>query len=354
MLANVRIPVMITLGIVVVILLYFIFPGLNLAPSYGAERHFVPLDQIVSGGPPPDGIPAIDNPKFVPAKDADFDSNSSTVIGVYYNGQAKAYPLSIMVWHEVVNDIVGGKPLAVTYCPLCYSVVAYVREINGVPVTFGTSGRLYNNNLVMYDRLTRSLWSQIWGAAIAGNLTGYTLQRFPVDLVSWGEWHKLYPDSLVLSSETGYSRPYSADPYGGYYANDQILFPLSHTDSRLALKKVVLGLTIESTTKAYSLDSLIKGVIDDSLGSHRVTLLIAENGWARVFNPVVDGRELHFVYSNGSFIDKETNSVWSYDGVALSGPLAGKLLPRYPTEAAFWFAWTAFNPDTQLFAHDEE
>ncbi len=149
------------------------------------QEALVPLDQIVSGGPPPDGIPSIDNPKFIPANQSDFLSDSEAVVGVTFGGITRAYPLQILVWHEIVNDNFNGLPIAITYCPLCYSSAAFVRQINGNTAEFGTSGKLYNNNLVMYDRLTRSLWSEIWGQAISGNLTGHTLERVPSDLMTW-------------------------------------------------------------------------------------------------------------------------------------------------------------------------
>ncbi len=182
-------------------------------PESSSRSHIVPPSEIVSGGPPPDGIPSIDNPKFIlarevnqfipagqinqflPVSQTNPISDSSTVIGIYYNGEAKVYPLYILVWHEIVNDVVGGKPVAITYCPLCYSSAAFVREHNGTTVTFGTSGKLYNNNLVMYDRLTSSLWSEIWGEAISGKLTGSVLQRVPIDVTTWGEWKALYPNT---------------------------------------------------------------------------------------------------------------------------------------------------------------
>jgi len=310
----------------------------------------VPLDQIVSGGPPPDGIPSIDNPKFLPASQASFLSESEAVIGINFRGIVKAYPLQILVWHEIVNDNFSGFPIAVTYCPLCYSSAAYIREVNGSTVTFGTSGRLYNNNLVMYDRLTHSLWSEMWGKAIAGNLTGYALQRVPSDLMTWGLWRSMYPDTLVLSRDTGYSRPYGSDPYGGYYTDSQILFPLANRDGRLSLKEIVLGLSLGPSNKAYPLHSFKQaGTFADSVNGTEVVFFSIATETARAFNPFMEGSELHFQYSNGSFIDEGTHSVWNYDGVAISGPLAGKTLSRLSPVATFWFAWAAFYPNTEVY-----
>ncbi len=352
-----------------------------------SSNQIVPADQIVSGGPPPDGIPSIDDPKFVTAANAsswlvdEFDS----VIGISLNGDVRAYPLQIMVWHEIVNDVVGGIPVAITYCPLCYSTQAFVRQINGTTVFFGTSGKLYNNNLVMYDRLTKlrssvpsviqhsrnnlvmydrltnSLWSQLWGRAITGNLTGYKLQRVPIDVTTWGAWKTLYPNTLVLSRQTGFDRDYSDDPYGAYYYTNDIFFPLSHQDSRLPPKSVVLGLTIGGESKAYFVNSpfgqgstpyrlanTTSPLSTDSVDGKPV--LIWEAGQViRFFEPIVDGTPLTFTSSNGTLVDSETHSSWNFEGNAISGPLKGESLTRYVSETAFWFAWAAFYPDTAIY-----
>ncbi len=328
-----------------------------------SSSHIIPADQIVSGGPPPDGIPSIDNPKFVTAANAsslltdDYDS----VVGISLNGDVRAYPLQIMVWHEIVNDVVGGVPVAITYCPLCYSTQAFIRQINGTTVQFGTSGKLYNNNLVMYDRLTKSLWSQIWGQAIAGNLTGYRLQRVPIDVTTWGAWKKLYPNTMVLSRQTGFNRDYGDDPYGAYYFTNGLYFPLSYRDSRLPQKTLVLGLTIGGTSKAYILSSpfeqgsiaymltnLTSPLSMDSVGGKPV--LIWEAGQiVRFFSPVVNGKLLTFTNLNGTIVDSETRSSWNFEGVAISGPLKGQSMTKYVTETAFWFAWAAFYPDTTIY-----
>jgi hypothetical protein len=335
------------------------FVFVSFPPSQGnlggtqLTNHGVSPEQIVSGGPPPDGIPSIDNPKFVTVANATFLSDDPNygdwVIGIRYNVEQRAYPLQILVWHEIVNDVVGGTPVAITYCPLCYSTAAFIRAINGTAVQFGTSGKLYNNNLVMYDRLTKSLWSQIWGEAIAGDLKGSKLQKVPIDVIAWGEWKKLYPNTLVLSRQTGYSRPYNDDPYGAYYTTDQIWFPLSHLDRRLPPKTVVLGLTLGVESKAYPIANLKAPVVTDSLGGVSI-LLWRIGGDVRFFDPVVAGAPLHFTNANGTLVDSETHSTWNYEGVAISGPLNGKSLLRYSAESAFWFAWAAFYPSTGIYA----
>jgi hypothetical protein len=160
------------------------------------ESSIVPLDQIVSGGPPPDGIPSIDNPKFISVQEADRNlEDSELVLGLNINGDVRAYPLQIMVWHEIVNDKVGNTPVAVTYCPLCFTNQVFNRTMNdGKTLEFGTSGKLYNSNLVMYDRATKSLWSQAMAQGIVGKFAGIKLERIPFDVAYWKEWKQLYPE----------------------------------------------------------------------------------------------------------------------------------------------------------------
>jgi hypothetical protein len=349
-----HITLLVGIGVLVLLISYFlVIPYINSRQSVSGSQSLVPLDQIVSGGPPMDGIPSIDHPKFIEPNQANFLSNSDIVIGINYNGEAKAYPLLIMVWHEIVNDFVGGKPIAITYCPLCYSTAAFVRIIDGKTVEFGTSGKLYNNNLVMYDRLTKSYWSEILGEAIAGTLAGHKLETVPIDIMPWGEWEQFYPNTWVLSTDTGFARVYGTDPYEaeGYYGSPIIYFPLSHIDNRLPVKTIIVGLSINGVQKAYTLDNFTsKGqIIQDTVGGQNVVFFVADKGIARAFSPYVEGGLLHFQYINGNFVDAETQSIWNYDGLSVSGPLQGKSLARFATLTTFWFAWDAFHPNTQIY-----
>ena len=178
------------------------------------SRYTVPLDEIVSGGPPKDGIPAIDRPRFVSVSQADdWLSPREPVVLVIKGGQAKAYPLQILIWHEIVNDIVGGAPVAVTYCPLCNTALAFDRRVDGMLLDFGTTGRLRYSDLVMYDRQTESWWQQATGEAIVGKFAGRKLEQVNAPLVSWGTFKRSSPNGLVLSRETGFDRPYGDNPY---------------------------------------------------------------------------------------------------------------------------------------------
>ena len=313
-------------------------------------KHIVSLDKIRSGGPPKDGIPSIDNPKFVNANEAEFLSDNDVVIGLEINGEIKAYPLSILVWHEIVNDNVGDIPVAVTYCPLCFTNQVFERTINGTEVEFGTSGKLYNSNLVMYDRLTESYWSQALGTAIVGELAGFELNKIPFDVITWKDWKTLHPDSLVLTTDTGYLRPYGVDPYGSYYNDPRILFPVENKDDRLPPKTIIIGFHQGNIYKAYNQKDVESSyLINDKIFDKSILLISQFSGNTRAFDRTINDQVLEFVYVDNKIIDTQTDSEWNNDGLSISGEYEGKQLERIPIEPGFWFAWVAFHPDTDLF-----
>jgi hypothetical protein len=319
----------------------------------GLPKNIVPLDEIVSGGPPQDGIPSIDNPKFVSVSEADkFLQDADQVVGLNVNGDIRAYPLQILVWHEIVNDNVGGTPVAVTYCPLCFTNQVFNRTVDGQTAEFGTSGKLYNSNLVMYDRNSNSLWSQALGQAIVGKHAGLKLDRIPFDVAFWREWKQLYPDTNVLSRDTGSSRPYGADPYGSYYSNNDLFFPVSNKDDRLELKEIIVGLENGGQFKAYKLQEIQDTrVINDRIGDKSLALFSLYPFMVRVFDSTLDGEKLEFQYNKNSskITDKETGSEWNFDGIGTAGPMKGKHLLRLPYDEGFWFEWVAFHPKTALY-----
>jgi hypothetical protein len=318
------------------------------------NRNIVPPELIVNGGPPPDGIPSIDNPKFIQIQKAEeFLEDSDLVVGLNINGDIRAYPLQILVWHEIVNDKVRNTPVAVTYCPLCFTNQVFNRTMNdGQILEFGTSGKLYNSNLVMYDRTTKSLWSQAMAQGIGGAFAGIKLERIPFDVAYWKEWKQLYPDSKVLSTDTGSTRPYGADPYGDYYTNGEILFPVSNSDDRLGLKEIVIGLENKGQYKAFKLQEIEdKKVINNQVNGKPIVLFSLHPFMARVYDPVANGQILEFNYNikDKKFVDKQTNSIWNFDGKSISGQMKGKQLTRLSSDEGFWFEWVAFHPKTELY-----
>jgi hypothetical protein len=271
------------------------------------------------------------------------------VLGLDINGDVRVYPLDILVWHEIVNDVVGGEPVAVTYCPLCFTRQVFARTIDGQAVEFGTSGKLYNSNLVMYDRASESLWSQSLGQAIAGENAGKKLERIPFDVAFWKDWKALYPESKVLSQDTGFSRPYGADPYGDYYTSPDILFPISHRDDRLGPKEIVVGLENDGTYRAYLLQQIEDShVINDEISGKSIVLISLHSFMVRAYDRVVDGVTVEFHYDNGNIVD-QTGTMWNLDGEAVEGEMKGKKLTRLPFDEGFWFEWVAFHPETELY-----
>jgi hypothetical protein len=276
-------------------------------------KYIVDPKKILSGGPPKDGIPSIDNPKFITVDEADkLIQDNELVLAMIHKGVKRVYPLQILVWHEIVNDFIAGDPILITYCPLCGSGIAYERKIDGETVEFGTSGKLYNSNLVMYDRETNSYWSQIDGLAIVGELTGKELKEVSIDTVTWGDWKSAHPDSEVLSQDTGFNRAYGRDPYGSYYEDSFLFFPVENEDNRIHAKTVIFGIEVNGVHKAYREDDLIKeGEIEDTVAGVSLTVERDNAGIVKITNT-----------------ESEEEIVKERD---------------------FWFAWYAFHPNTLLY-----
>ncbi len=326
--------------------------------------------EIISGGPPPDGIPPIDDPVFVGIDVADgWLEDSEPIVVLDIDGDARAYPVQIMIWHEIVNDTVGGVPVSVTYCPLCNSAATYIRVVRGNETSFGTSGRLFASALVMYDRATESLWTHFDGVAVVGVLTGDELESIPSPLLSWADFMAAYPDGQVLDRDsTGFARRYGANPYVGYDDEEtQPFLFVGDVDGRAAAKQRIVGVTIGDDAKAYSLDAVSDGAAKashDLVGGQEIVIFWKSGqataledgsvaggrdvGSVGVFVPVADGRSLTFSADGDAFTDAETGSSWNVTGQATTGPLAGSQLERLDHLDTFWFAWATYQPGTEL------
>ena len=288
-------------------------------------KYIVDPSKIRSGGPPKGGIgvdrgiPALakENIKFVSVAEADdWIEDNELVLAFEYKGVKRVYPYQILVFHEIANDEIKGDPILITYCPLCGTGIAYKRtvEVNGreVETRFGTSGKLYNSNLVMYDELTDTYWQQIDGRAIVGELTGQELKEISIDTVVWREWKIAHPDSEVLSQDTGFSRSYGNDPYGSYYEDSFLIFPVENSDDRIFAKDLVFGIEIEGVYKAYrEIDVKEAGVIEDVVNGVNIRVERFDDGRVIVTN-----------MDTGEEIVKEVG---------------------------FWFSWYAFHPETELY-----
>jgi hypothetical protein len=327
--------------------------------------------EVVSGGPPPDGIPPIDDPQFISVSDADVWLNDAEpVLVVDVDGDVRAYPIQIMMWHEIVNDTVGGVPLAVTYCPLCNSALSFERVVRGVETTFGTSGNLYNANLVMYDRATESLWNQLDGRAVIGVLTGDVLTQVPSTTMSWGTFKDSRPNGKVLDRDrTGASRAYGTNPYTGLDdPNGQPFLFNGDIDVRAKAMQRIVAIESGGDAAAWTLDAISSdeqtaATSAEFNGEPLVILWQAgeasaldasdiaagrDVGTVGVFSAVVDGQELTFQAGADSFVDDQTSSTWNILGEATAGPLAGTTLDPVVFVRTFWFSWAAFRPDTDL------
>lgn len=336
--------------------------------SAGLPDPTVPISELRSGGPPPDGIPAIDEPTFLHASAVDFLGDTEPVLAVEIDGQARAYPVQVLIWHEIVNDTIGDVPIAVTYCPLCNSAVAYDRRVGTRVLTFGTSGLLWNSSLVMYDRQTETLWSHFTGAGIIGILTGVQLEAFPVATVPWRTWRDAHPDGLVLSRSTGFTRDYGSNPYPGYDDVNSTPFLFEGTvDGRFTAMTRIIGINRGDVAVAVPLVQLRdQRVIPIQIGDEHFVVWwvqgtnsaldggrIADGGdvgATGVFVPVVDGRALTFTASGDRFVDDQTDSTWNLFGLATGGPLSGRQLEAVVHVDTFWFAWSAFRPETAVTA----
>jgi len=337
-------------------------------------RHSVPYSEILSGGPPKDGIPAIDEPRFVGVGEADaWIEPREPVILLRMADEIQAYPIQIIMWHEIVNDTVDGVPVTVTFCPLCNTAIAFERTVEGRELDFGTTGRLRFSNLIMYDRQTESWWQQATGDAIAGELTGARLKSLPAPIISWEDLRSAHPDAEVLSRETGYDRNYGQNPYASYDDVDSspFLYDGPETPGDLPPMARVMTVDAEEEPVAYPYDVLRKSpAINDVVDGKPIAVLWQKGtasaldqdsidagrdvGSAGVFSRNLDRRTLTFRSKGGTILDEETGSEWNVLGEAVAGELEGKRLEPVVSIDHFWFSWAAFRPETRVYEPQSE
>lgn len=341
-------------------------PGHQLAAlQKGAGAYCVPFDSI----------PAIRHPQFVPASRATFLDAAEPVVSVTVQGQSRAYPVSALLYHEIVNDVIGGRPIVISFCPLCNSAVAYLRRVGARTLTFGVSGELFHANLVMFDRQTLSFWKQISGRAFSGTLAGRHLRPVPAFLTSFGTWRRSHPAGPVMKEPSlGYH--YGFDPYASYGRDptkDSIFYrpppgskTRTYTDPRLPPKSRVIGVLIGGRAVAFAaphvgeerrvatirvngrtLVALFRFGIAQPETAAR--LAHGRRGWeATVWRASVKGRPTHIVATPAGFVDRTTHSRVGLFGRFLSGPLAGRRMYPVLQLTSFWFAWAAYHPHTRL------
>jgi len=298
-----------------------LYSGLSSAVElngFQLDHGLIPAQQIHAGGPARDGIPAIDHPVLIKAEDATYIKDHDRVLGIVINGIAKAYPVKILNWHEVVNDAIEERRFTISYCPLCGTGVAFDRVVNGKELSFGVSGLLYNSDVLLYDRETQSLWSQLLSQSITGQYKGTVLKTLPILHTSWKAWKYLHPSSQVLSKKTGYWRRYNQNPYRSYESSRRLYFPVSSkAPEKYHPKEKVLGLVVGKVSKAYpfsELERFDKAEFTDTVNQQRFSI--------------------HW--------NKQSQSAYVND--AQGEPV--------PVVQSYWFAWYAFHPETELFAVD--
>lgn len=306
-----------------------------------------------------DCIPTLNNPPVIPPSQANYLSDNALILGVYQNGVARAYPHPILWWHEVVNDTLGGEKFLITLCPLTSTGLLFDATINNREHRFGVSGLLYNNNLIMYDLETTSLFPQMCFSGKTGRLEGEQLKLLPIVESTWGAWKTLHPNTTVLSDFTGFDRPYNIYPLGDYRTNHEFLqFPLTNDDRRLPRKNIILGVALNNIERAYPFKAMgTHAVLNDRIGDTDILVVFAERAKMAVpFYRKVDGQETDFVFHETAlrglifFRDILTGSVWNMRGEAVSGPMAGSgvVLEQIPAYTSMWFGWAAFHENTEI------
>ena len=327
-------------------------------------RRGVSLADIQPGGPPRDGIPSIDTPRFIDVEEATaWLGDREPVQVVEVGDDIHAYPTQILMWHEIVNDTVGRVPVAVTYCPLCNTAIVFNRSIPGIgDVEFGVTGNLYQNAMVMYDRSTESWFSQVSGIGIVGALTDVRLEALPSVLVPFEEFRRSHPDGQVLSRDTGFDRSYGSNPYVGYDTG-QPFFSQGIEDDRLSAMERVVAIELNGIAAAIPFSILPEEpVIAATIGGESIVVLyrpgtaspldasaIIEGrdiGSTGVYRPFHAGRLLHFEADAEGFRDRETGSTWNLLGKAIGGPLDGAQLEPILHGNHFWFSWAVYQPET--------
>ncbi len=308
-----------------------------------------------------DVLQPIYEPVYVAAGRGEWLRDEDLVVGYASQSGAYAYPIKMLNYHEIVNDVIDGVPVLVSYCPLCASGVVYSRDLDGRVLLFGNTSALYESDMVMYDHETGSYWFQVLGEAIVGPLTGKRLEMLPATNVTWGEWKRLHPETQILSRRQrirGPAPPYERDPFVGYGAQvslEQFAFPVSpeKLDDRLPSGARAFAVQVGETHKAYHLSRDSDWLLNDTLGGKGIVVLARKKGPAAfAYYRASGGRELSFKLADGAVQDTETESTWDDAGRAVSGPLAGTRLSPVPSRTSFWFSLVGALPGIELHQLD--
>lgn len=342
-------------------------PDISAWPNTQFSRSKVNINEFYEGGIPKDGIPPIDHPQYISQAKITWLLPQEPVIVLQIKGVARAYPLQIMLYHEIVNDVINGHPVSITFCPLCNSAIVFDRRLGKRVLDFGTTGLLRKSDLVMYDRQTESWWQQFGGQALVGELTGAVLKTIDSQIVAFKEFQQTYPNGKVLSRDTGFKKPYGKNYIMGYDKIDSSPFYYTDkNDTRLRPMERVLGVTAAGINRIYPF-TLLKNnpVINDEINGVSVVIFyhdgmraIAENynvkkawqvGAAMAFYRKVNKQMLTFIQIDNKIFDQQTHSQWNMFGQAINGKLKGVKLKTASKGVHFSFAWFAFLPDSEVY-----
>ncbi len=319
----------------------------------GGVNQLVPASDILSAGPAPDAMPAIDHPSFVADAVADpYLKDDGLGIDVATAHGRRFYPFQILVWHLAVNDVIDGTPVLVAFCPLCQDGGAYERTVGGNVLQFGTAGQEWNSTSLLYDVGSKTVWTAATALALRGPMAGTRLTPVPSRIMTWADWKKEYPDGNVLARVSGSDRDYTLDPYGSYAVDRRILFPITRPDARLGVKDSVYGVSVGGADKAYAASDVQQAnVVNDRIGATPVSVWTFDGDGAEAFEAQANGKTLTFFRAgDGSTADRETGSTWDDDGAAIAGPLRGSHLTRLPLERSFWYCWAGLHPQSMMYS----
>lgn len=341
-------------------------------PKTDFSQATIAFEDIVEGGPGKDGIQSIDEPTFVDISQAsEWLDDREPVVVFTHERESRAYPLQILMYHEMVNDNVVGLPICVTYCPLCNAAMIFSRRYQHRELEFGVSGKVYNSNMVMYDRQTESWWLQFTGEGVVGEYSGATLELLPSQLVSFSQFQQAYPQGEVLSRPNGFNLKYGINPYMHY---DSRYLPIAWFfrkpfDDRLPAMQRVLGLALNKQAVAFPLTDLKQSALLQIDVANEPVLIISKAGMASAvdkklikeskdvlaavaFSRKHDKQQLDFELIGNKIVDKQTNSTWNMFGQAVEGVLKGARLKQLDRGVYFSFVWLDFYPQSSIYASE--